>query len=105
MVIETHAIDDRLGLGQAKYPWLGVAWLRARRHGSHFDETEAQLRHSANGFAVLVQPCCQADRIGEIEPHHLNRKTCWRFAEHCIEPETATGANQLEGKFMGSFRR
>src|SRR3546814_14603954 len=31
MVIETHAIDDRLGLGQAEYPWLGEIGRAAYR--------------------------------------------------------------------------
>ncbi len=105
VVVEAHAIDDRLGFRQAEDSRLRVAGLRARRHGADLDEAETQLRQPANGLTILVQPRGQTYRVGKVQPHHPHWQAGRRLAKHRIQPETAARANQLEGKFVGSFRR
>src|SRR5690606_13316493 len=38
VVVEAHAIDDRLRLRQAKQARLGITRLRTRRHGTDFNK-------------------------------------------------------------------
>ena len=49
MVVETHAVDHRLGLRQTKQSRLGVARLRTRGNGADLDETEAELGEYFSG--------------------------------------------------------
>jgi hypothetical protein len=47
--------------------------LRARRDGADFEEAEAQLGQTVDMVAVLVQAGGQADRVGELEAHDVDR--------------------------------
>ncbi len=69
-VVEAHAVDQRIGRRQPKHARPRVARLRARRHGAHFDEAEAERAKRVDIGAVLVQPRRQPDRIRERDPHH-----------------------------------
>nr|GFD58283.1 hypothetical protein [Tanacetum cinerariifolium] len=55
-VVETHAVDDALGMGQTEDPWLGITRLRTRRDSADFNETETQLSEPVDRRTVLVQP-------------------------------------------------
>ncbi len=72
-VIETHAIDDGAGLRQAEHAGHRIARLRARRHGAHFNKSEAERCQAIDVCAILIQPGGQADRIGEGDAHYRAR--------------------------------
>ena len=61
-------------LGQAKHAWLGIAGLRARGHGAHFDEAEPQCGEGVDVRAILVQAGCKPDRVGEAQSHQFTRR-------------------------------
>ena len=104
LVVEAHAIDDRLGLGQAEQARLGVARLRPGGHGADLDKTETQLGEAIDGITVLVQARCQPHRIGKIQAHHTHRQAGRGLAQQAIEAQAATGADQVDGQFVGGLR-
>ena len=73
VVVETHAVDDALGLGQTEHARFGVARLRARRDGADLDAAEAPEGEPVNGVAVLVEAGGEADAVGEVESHDAYR--------------------------------
>ena len=75
-VVEAHAVDDGLCLGQAEHARLGVARLRPRRDSADLDEAETQRRQRIYVCAILVQPGGQSERIGKGQPHHRARCNC-----------------------------
>jgi nucleotide-binding universal stress UspA family protein len=70
IVVETHAIDDRLPLGNPEHPRPRTSRLRPRGDGTDFDEAEAQRRQRIDVLAILVEPGGQANGIGKAESHH-----------------------------------
>src|SRR5690606_3468686 len=100
-----HAAADGLGLGQPEQARLGVARLRARRDGAELDEAEAEAPKGVDGIAVLVQTGGQADRVGEFQAHDLHWQGRRLLAQQAVQPQTSTGAEQVDGQFMSSFRR
>jgi len=90
VVVEPHAIDDRLPVRNAKQAWLGISRLRARRDGTDFDEAEAQRCQRVDVLAVLVQPSSQTDRVAKVEPHHLHGVRRYRLGHQ------TTGTGRLE---------
>ncbi len=67
MIVEAHAVDHRLVVGQAEQARLGIAGLRARGDAADLDEAEALTQHGVGHFAILVEAGGQPDRIGKIE--------------------------------------
>src|SRR5690606_36830662 len=77
LVVEAHPVDDCARTGQAEHAWSRIAWLRARRDGADFEETEAQGCQRIDVAAVLVQAGSQSNRIGEAQAHHgAGRSRC-----------------------------
>src|SRR6185369_2474157 len=72
-VVETRAVDDALRFRNAEQARLRVAVLGARRDRADFEETEAEPGQAVDVVAVLVQAGGEADRIGELEAHDLDR--------------------------------
>lgn len=68
VVVETHAIDDRVGLRQAEQARPGIARLRSRSDGADLDEAETELAEPVDGVAVLVQARGQPHRVGKPRP-------------------------------------
>ncbi len=69
-VVEAHAIDQRTRRRQPEHARPRIARLRARRHGAHFDEAEAERAQRIDVGAVLVQARRQPDRVRERDAHH-----------------------------------
>src|SRR5690606_23158862 len=69
LIVESQAVDQRLGTRQAKHAWLGVARLGQRRDGAHLDKAETQIAQGVDMSAVLVQACRQADRVVQAQAH------------------------------------
>ncbi len=102
-VVETHAVDDRLGFRQAEQTWLRVTRLRTRRDGADFDKTETQLGETIDGCAVLVQAGGQTYRIREIQAHDIHRQLRRGLAQQAVEPKTPARADQVQGTDRGRF--
>ena len=71
MVVETHAVDDALVLGNAEKARLRITRLRLGRYRADFDKAETQSGKRIDTLAVFVQTCRQADRIGQLQTHQL----------------------------------
>ena len=65
VVVEAHSVDQGPAVRQAPQAGLGMAGLRAGRHGAHFDEAETRARPGRERPAVLVQSRGQADAGGK----------------------------------------
>ena len=79
VVIKAHAVDQTFGIDQAEDPWLIVARLRTRRHGTNFNGTKTHRPERINALAVLIQPGGQAQRVLKCEPH-----TGYRLCRHLL---------------------
>jgi hypothetical protein len=55
LVVESHPIHQRVACGNAEHPRLGIPGLRAWRHGTEFDVTEADRAERVQVIAVLVE--------------------------------------------------
>src|SRR5690606_37480241 len=104
-VVETHAVDDGVGLRQAKQPGLRVAGLGPGRDGAHLDETEAQARQAVDRHCILVQTRRQPDRIVEGHAQHLHRMRRHRPRQPGGQPQPPGSTKQIECQIMGSLRR
>ena len=71
MVVETHAVDDGLLLGQAEQARLRIAVLRPGCNGADFDEAETECGQRIDVFAVFVQSGGQPYRIGQLQAHQF----------------------------------
>ena len=78
-VVETHTVDDALRFRNAEQARPGIAILRPWCDRADFEKTEAQAGQAVNVVAVLVQPGGEANRVGECQPHNLNRAGLYRF--------------------------
>jgi len=103
-VVKPHAVDDCLRFRQSENAWLGIAWLRARRHRADLDKSKTQLCKTINGCTVFVQTCGQPDRVRKIEPHDLHWQPCRRLAQQTVEPKTAARTDQVQGQIVRGFR-
>ena len=101
-VVETHAVDDGLGGGQAEQAGLGIAGLGPGRHRAHLDEAEAELGKGVDGLAVLVQAGGQADAVGKFQAHHLRRPGGGHLAGDG-QVQRPRGAQGGEGQVVGGF--
>ena len=101
IVVEAQAVDDGLFLDNAEHPWLGVARLRARRHGTDLDKAETEGGQRVDVFSILVQAGGQADRIAELQPHDLDRVGRRRRGQQAGDPrpveEVDAGHPQIVG--------
>lgn len=74
VVVEAHAVDQRLRLRQPEQARARVARLRARGDGADLDEAEAERQQRVHVGAVLVQPGREPDRVGEGQPERAGRQ-------------------------------
>ncbi len=75
LVVEAHAVDHRPIRRQPEQTRAGVSVLRLRRHRPALDEAEAGGEHGVGRLRVLVEPCRQADAVGQPQPPHLDRQS------------------------------
>src|SRR5574337_292668 len=80
VVVEAHAVDDALYLGQPEQAGPRIAGLRAGGDGADLQKTEAQPGQAVDGLAVLVQAGSQAHPVREAHTHHLHRPGLERFS-------------------------
>ena len=104
VVVEAHAVDDRLLLRDAEHAWLGVARLRARCHRADLDEAEAEARQRVDVLTVLVESCGEADRIGEGEPHQFDRVGCDGFGQQTGDAGAIEELDAVHAEPVGQFR-
>jgi hypothetical protein len=67
-IVEPHAVDHRLLLGEAEQARLVVAGLRLGGDRAHLDETEAERGPGVERHAVLVHAGGEADTVREVHP-------------------------------------
>ncbi|SVJ78053.1 Uncharacterised protein [Klebsiella pneumoniae] len=104
VVVETHAIDDRVGLRQAEQARPGIARLRSRSDGADLDEAETELAEPVDGVAVLVQARGQPHRVGKLQAQHRDRQTGRLGRQQAVQAQAAAGPDQVDGQFVGGFR-
>jgi len=98
-VVETHAIDDRVGRGQPEHARAWVARLRARRHGADFEKTEAEVGQRVDVAPVLVQSGGQSDRVRKAQSHHGPGLVPGPMAERC-EVQAVQRRQRTHGQVM-----
>jgi hypothetical protein len=101
-VVETHTVDDALRFRNAEQARPGIAILRPWCDRADFEKTEAQAGQAVNVVAVLVQPGGEANRVGECQPHDLNRAGLYRFDDQAgqtagVEQRDAAHADTVGG--------
>ena len=63
-VVEAHAVDQRLMLGQAEQPRPWIAGLRPGRHRADLEPAEALREQARDRFGILVEAGGEAERVG-----------------------------------------
>lgn len=69
-IVEAHAVDQGVRLGQAEHPRTRIAALGSWRHGAYLQETKSEARKTVHAVSVLVQTGCQTHGIREVQSHH-----------------------------------
>ena len=72
--IEAKAVDGSRVGGDAEVAWLIVSWLWLRSNRSDFNNTEAEIKETINGFRLLVEACCKADWVDECLTKELREQ-------------------------------
>ena len=72
MIIESQAVDQGLGLGQAEHARFGIARLRPRCNRADLDEAKSHGRKRVDVLAVLVQAGGETERIGKLQTHEFD---------------------------------
>ncbi len=103
VIVEPHAIDDGLFFNQAKHARPRVARLRARGDGANFDEAKTECDESVDVIAVFIQARREADRIGEIQTHGVNR-LCLDELLRWQQAHLLGAGEQAQGNVMSGFR-
>lgn len=107
-VVDTHAVDERLILGQPEKAGFRVAGLRLRSQGTDFNESETEMRELIVGIRILVQSAGQTDRIGEPDPEDFPfqggivpfvKETDQVAGERKLPEQPEATHRQLMGKF------
>ncbi len=98
-IVEAHAVDHRLRLGQAEHAWARVAGLRSRGDGAHLQKPKAQAGQRIDVGAVLVQAGGQPDAVGERKSHQPDRR---RF-RYAVRKQPPAGIEQREGEVVGGL--
>ena len=73
-LLKPHPVDDGAVLRQPEQARTRIARLRQRRHRAGLHEAEAETRQRAHHPGVLVEAGGDADRVGEAQPHRLDRQ-------------------------------
>ena len=82
---------------------LGVAGLGAGRDGADLDEAESHAAEGVDAVAFLVEARGEADGIGKLEAHALDRMGGPGAGEAGEESELLGPAHALHGDVMGAF--
>ena len=72
-IVESHAVDHCLVLGEAEQAGAGIAALGPGRERAHLDRAEAQREQARNRLGILVQAGGQPDSIGKGQSSQLDR--------------------------------
>src|SRR5688500_14772116 len=113
IIVETHAIDNRICLRDAKQPWFGISRLRTGCDCTDFYKAETERRQRVDVFAVLGQSGGEPHRIGETQPHDSSRLTSYwmRFGQskpanrlHCSK-RNAMGCFRFEAEYQRAEKR
>ena len=102
-VVEAHAVDDGATFRDTEQTRLRVAWLRARGNGTNFDKAKPQTSESVDIIAVLIQPCCQTNRIRKLDARHRHRSSGHLRCKVFQQAEALTGTQHIQTQFMGRF--
>jgi hypothetical protein len=73
VIRESHAIDERGSLRDAKQSRLRIPGLRSWRDGADFDMTEAESEQTVDCNRVLVEPGGESHAVREVQTHDLDR--------------------------------
>jgi hypothetical protein len=103
VVVESHAVDQGLGLGQPEQARPGIAGLRPRRDGAAFDETEAQARQPVDVRGVLVHPGRESDRVGEGQAHRAHRRCVHSWSNQLRETRCGRRIQAGEREIVRDF--
>ena len=82
LVGKAHVHHHRIVFRQAVEPWARVAGAGARRGGADRFETEADVVEQHRHLAILVEAGGQAERIGEVDAHHVGFQYRVGVVEH-----------------------
>jgi hypothetical protein len=102
VVVEAHAVDDRLVTGQAVKPRRGIAFLWPGCHRADLDRAEPQAEKTGDGLRVLVESGGHAERVREFEARDSCRKP---LVGRQMRPRAVAGSKRLDRQIVGGFGR
>ena len=100
LIVEAHAINDRLSFRDTEHSRLGIAWLRAWRDGADFNESESQTGQSINVVTVLVQTGCQSNRIWKLNARNRYRQIRHRRHQTRQQMQPFDHSQHVQAKFV-----
>ena len=103
VVVEAQAVDQRVGLGQAKHARLGVARLRLGRDGTDFDKAKSHGSQAVDAAGVFIQASGQADAVGKGKAGQRDRVTDAAGAVSHGERRALGARQRCHGQFVGRF--
>ena len=66
IVVETQAVDQGLGFGQAEHARFGIARLRFGGDSAHFNKAETHRTQAIDTTGVFVQTGGHAYAVGKV---------------------------------------
>ena len=99
LIVEAHAVDERLRRRQPEQARPGIARLRQRRDGARFHKAKAHARQRVNAAGVLVQPRRQAHAVGQRQARQRHGVLHARLPPQKL-PEGVLRALQRRQRFL-----
>ena len=96
-IVESHPILQRVGFRVPEQPRPRVSFLRSGRDRADLGKAEAQGRPGGKHGSVFVESCCQADRVGEIQPQDSLAET--------VVPDRKATSNRLSQRRSSAYQR
>ena len=112
LVIEAHAVDQRIAARNSEHAGLRIARLRTRRHGAQLNVAESQSAERIQVVAVLVEAGRQPQGMRKLQSKaaHRERRRNWQCRPqrpHAFQSRQAQIMRELgiEARSSGSAAR
>ena len=102
-VVETHAIDERIGRRQAEHARARVAWLRTRCDRADFNKTETERAERIDIRTILVKASSQPHWIGKHHAHHRARLRGYASTDAARKPHRVGPLELVQREVMRVF--
>ena len=103
LVVEAHAVDQRVGLREAKHPGLRIPRLGQGRYRSQLQEPKAQSPQGFKGSGVLIEPGGEAHAIRKGKTQALHGIGHRRRGQ-AIQLKAACRSQEAQREVVTGFR-